>query len=74
MILGICAVVIEWGGLLTLAASVLAVVFGSIGISRAEKLGNLNKGKAIAGLVLGCFGFCAYVFWGLVSIGILWFI
>ncbi len=74
LVLGILGAVIEWAGILTFAAGVLAIVFGAIGISKAGQLGGLGKGRALAGLLLGCLAIIAYLFWGLVSFGIFWFI
>jgi hypothetical protein len=74
LVLGILGAVIEWGGVLTLLAGVLAIIFGAVGMSRAVRLGNLGKGRAVAGLVLGCIAVVAYLIWGLVSFGVLWLI
>jgi hypothetical protein len=74
MVLGIICVVVEWGGLLTLACALLAIILGTVGLSKAGTLRGFGKGRATAGLVLGCIGICAYVFWGLLTAGILWFI
>jgi hypothetical protein len=74
LVLGILGAVIEWGGVLTLLAGVLAIIFGAVGISRAGHLGNEGKGRGVAGLVLGCVAITAYVFWGLVTFGVLWLI
>lgn len=74
LVLGILGAVIEWGGILTLTAGILAIVFGSIGIGKADRLGGTGKGRAITGLILGCFALVAYLFWGLVTFGFLWII
>ncbi len=74
LVLGILGAVIEWGGILTLTAGILAIVFGSIGIGRAGRLGGTGRGRAITGLILGCFSLVAYLFWGLVTFGFLWII
>jgi uncharacterized protein DUF4190/uncharacterized protein DUF2510 len=74
LVLGILGAVIEWGGILTLAAGVLAIVFGVIGIGKAGRLGNRGRGQAIAGLLLGCIALVAYFLWGLLTVGILWII
>lgn len=70
LVLGILGAVIEWGGILTLAAGVLAIVFGAIGLRRSHITG-IGGGKSVAGLVLGCFTIVAYLFWGLVTFGFL---
>lgn len=73
LVLGITSVVFCWWGLLTLVQVVLAITFGSIGISRANR-GMGRKGIAVAGLTLGIFGFVLYFILGLVSFGIGWII
>jgi hypothetical protein len=74
MVLGILGVVIEWAGVLTLAAGILALVFGMVGVSRANKLGGLHSGRAVAGIILGCIAILAYLFWGILTLGLFWFI
>lgn len=74
MVLGIVGAVIEWAGLLTLAAGVLAIVFGAAGMNRANRLGGLHKGRATAAITLGCVAILAYLLWGIVSLGIFWII
>jgi hypothetical protein len=73
LVLGLLGAVIEWGGLLTLAAGVLAVIFGAVGIGRAGRT-NQGHGRAVAGLILGCIAIVAYIFWGAVTAGVLWLI
>jgi hypothetical protein len=70
MILGIVAVVLEWLGLLTLTAAVLAVVLGSVGY-RASLHRGTGRGQALAGIILGSVGLVAYLFWGVISAGVL---
>jgi hypothetical protein len=55
LVLGVTSVLFCWLGLLALAQVVLAIVFGGIGISRANK-GARRKGMAVAGLALGVVG------------------
>ena len=55
MVLGILGVVFLWVPVIGFVLAVLAVVFGGVGLSRANAGGG-NKGQAIAGLVLGCVG------------------
>jgi len=50
-VLGITSIVFCWWGLLTLLQVALAIVFGSVGISKAKR-GAANKGLAVGGLVL----------------------
>lgn len=73
LVLGITSVVFSWWGLLTLLQVILAVVFGAVGISKANH-GAGNRGLAIAGLILGLFGLVIYFFIGLFSLGIGWLI
>jgi uncharacterized membrane protein YvbJ len=47
-----------------LGISILAIIFGAIGISQTNKDPNLKgKGLAVAGLVLGIIGMIGIVFW-----------
>ncbi len=69
LILGITSIVFSWWGLLTLAQVVLAIVFGYIGLSRANQ-GMGGRGPAIAGMICGCVGGAIYFVIGLVSLGI----
>ena len=51
--------------------AVVAIVFGAVGISKADA-GALNRGRAVAGLVLGIIGlllFAVVVFFVLRAIG-----
>ncbi|MGH9130035.1 MAG: hypothetical protein ACRDY2_14015 [Acidimicrobiales bacterium] len=73
MVLGILAVVIEWGGLITLALAILAIAFGGVGLARSKQV-RVGHGRAVAGLVLGIIGLVLYFVWGLFSFGIFWFI
>ena len=73
LVLGITSIVFSWWGLLTLLQVVLAVVFGAVGISKANR-GASNRGLAIAGLILGLIGLVIYFFIGLFSLGIGWII
>ena len=68
MVLGILAVVIEWGGLLTLGLAVSAIIFGAIGLSRSREVG-LGHGQAVTGVTLGIIGGVLYLVWGLLSWG-----
>jgi len=73
LVLGITSIVFSWWGLLTLVQVMLAIVFGSVGISKANR-GASNKGLAVAGLVLGLVGLVIYFFIGLFSLGVGWII
>jgi hypothetical protein len=73
LVLGITSIVFCWWGLLTLLQVVLAIVFGSVGISKANR-GAASKGLAVAGLVLGLVGLVIYFFIWLFSLGVGWLI
>jgi hypothetical protein len=73
LVLGITSIVFSWWGLLTLVQVLLAIIFGAVGISRARH-GAPKKGLAIAGLVLGLIGAAIYVFLGVASLGVGFFI
>ncbi|HTR56237.1 MAG TPA: DUF4190 domain-containing protein, partial [Kofleriaceae bacterium] len=55
MVLGILAIVFFWLGPLCWILAVLAIIFGAIGIGKANKVGK-GKGMAIAGLACGLLG------------------
>jgi len=73
LVLGITSVIFCWWGLVTLAQVVLALVFGGVGISKANR-GAPSKGLAIAGLVLGSIGLLLYLLIGLFSFGVGWIV
>ena len=73
MVLGILAVVIEWGGLLTLALAVSAIIFGAAGLSQSQAAGT-GRGQAIAAVTLGIVGCVLYVIWGILSLGLFFLI
>jgi ABC-type phosphate transport system permease subunit len=73
LVLGITSIIFSWWGLFTLAQVVLAIVFGSAGLYRANR-GAPNKGLAIAGLVLGLIGGAIYFVFGLLTLGAGWVI
>jgi hypothetical protein len=59
MVLGILGLLLCWipgvGWLLAL----LGIIFGAIGMSKANKIGGKGKGMAVAGLVIGVVGLLA---------------
>jgi hypothetical protein len=69
LVLGIASVVFCWWGIATFVMVVLAIVFGSIGISRANQ-GAPQKNLAIAGLCCGIVGFIAYLIIGIFTFGL----
>jgi len=59
MVLGILAVVLCWVMLVNFILGVLGIIFGALGIARANKIGGTGKGMALAGLITGIFGILA---------------
>src|SRR2546428_5663968 len=55
MVLGILCIVLAWLPPLGFILAILAIVFGAVGLGRANA-GAGNKGQAVAGLVLGVIG------------------
>ena len=56
LVMGILALVLCWIPFLNWILAVLGIVFGGVGMSKANK-GASGKGLAVAGLVLGLVGF-----------------
>ena len=56
MVLGIIGLVFFWNPVLCVILSVLAVIFGGVGLSRARQGTATNRGTAMAGLVMGIVG------------------
>jgi hypothetical protein len=73
MVLGILAVIIEWGGLLTLALAVTAIIFGAAGLNQSRETGS-GHGQAVAGVTPGIIGCMLYLVWGVVSLGLFFLI
>jgi hypothetical protein len=63
MILGIAGTVLFFGGLFTLTAGVLAIVFSSV--ASHTQLGSPSRGFAIAGLVTGIVAVVFYVLYAI---------
>jgi hypothetical protein len=55
MVLGIIGLVLFWFPFVGWLVSLLGVIFGGVGIGKANKVGK-GKGAAIAGLVCGALG------------------
>ncbi|WP_211116365.1 DUF4190 domain-containing protein [Glycomyces buryatensis] len=53
MVLGIIGIVLFWCGWIGIVLAILAVIFGGVGIARANKGEATNKGMAVSGVVLG---------------------
>jgi len=56
LVLGICALVLFFLWFLAPILGLLAIIFGALGISKANKIGGKGKGLAIAGLITGVLG------------------
>jgi hypothetical protein len=74
LVLGITSVLFCFLGVFSLAQVVLAIVFASIGLSRAGAQDGAGKGRSIAGLTLGVVGFISYLFVGIATLGVGFFI
>ena len=51
MVLGIVALLVSWLTWPSWIFAILGIIFGALGISKANKIGGKGKGMAIAGLV-----------------------
>lgn len=60
MVLGIVGIVFFWLPIFGWILAILAIIFGGVGIARANK-GASGKGMAVAGLVLGIVSIALYV-------------
>jgi hypothetical protein len=56
LVMGIIAVVLCFVPFLNWVLGILAVIFGGVGMAKANRIGGKNKGMAIAGLILGVVG------------------
>ena len=57
LICGIISILLCWVPFAGLVLGVLGIVFGSIGMSRAGRLGGVGRGAGVTGLVTGILGF-----------------
>lgn len=73
LVLGITSIIFCWWGILSITQAILAIVFSSIGIHNVS-LGAPRKGMAVAGLVCGIVGLIAYIFFGIVTVGLGFFL
>jgi len=69
LVLGITSIVFCWWGLFSLLQVVLAIVFGCVGLSRANQ-GAGQSTLAITGIICACAGLMFYLIIGFVSLGI----
>ncbi len=72
-VFGLLSVILSFLGLVTLVEIILAIVFSSSGIGRANR-GAAHRGLAIAGLLLGIVGAVFYLLFGLISLGAGWLV
>jgi hypothetical protein len=56
LVLGIIGLVFCWVSWVGWVLNILAIIFGGVGISRANQGHATNRGSAVAGLVLGLIG------------------
>jgi hypothetical protein len=68
LVLGITSIVFCWWGIFSLLQVVLAIVFGCIALSRANRSGT-RAPLAVGGLVCGCVGAVCYLIFGIVTLG-----
>jgi len=59
LVLGILAACLFFVPFLNWILGILGIIFGGVGLSKANRIGGKNKGLAIAGLVLGVVGLIA---------------
>jgi hypothetical protein len=55
-VLGIIGLVFGWFPILGWIVAILGIIFGGLGMSRANKIGGKGKGLAVAGLVCAIIG------------------
>ena len=68
LVLGILSLVLFWIPFLGILLGILGLIFGGIGIGRANKVGK-GKGMAIAGLVMGILGILIGLTWIFLIVG-----
>lgn len=56
LVLGILALLLCWIPFLNWILAILGIIFGAVGMSKANKIGGRGKGLAVTGLVLGILG------------------
>ncbi len=68
LVLGILGLVFCWVAIIGWIMALLGVIFGGVGMSKANKIGGKGKGMAVAGLACGVLGLVvgiALFFWAL---------
>jgi len=68
LVMGILSLVLFWIPFLGILLGLLGLIFGGIGIGRANKVGK-GKGMAIAGLVMGIIGLLLGLAWIFLLVG-----
>jgi hypothetical protein len=68
LVMGILSLVLFWIPFLGILLGLLGLIFGGIGIGRANKVGK-GKGMAIAGLVMGILGVLLGLAWIFLLVG-----
>lgn len=66
LVLGIISLPASIFTLIDIPIAILGIIFGGVGISKANKIGGKGKGMAIAGLICGVLGLIisvALIFW-----------
>lgn len=70
LVLGILALVLFFIWFLAPIMGLLAIIFGAVGISKANKIGGKGKGMAIAGLVCGVIGMLLSIVLVVIAVGV----
>ena len=68
LVMGILGLVLFWIPFLGILLGILGLIFGGIGIGRANKVGK-GKGMAVAGLVMGILGLLLGLAWIFLLVG-----
>lgn len=56
LVMGIIALVLCWVPFLNWIMSLLGIIFGALGMSKANRIGGRGKGMAVAGLICAILG------------------
>ena len=68
LVLGITSIIFCWWGIFSLVQVVLAIVFGCIALSRANRSGG-RAPMAIGGIICGSVGAVCYLIFGILTLG-----
>lgn len=71
LVLGILSLILSWLLVVDFILAVLAIIFGAVGISTANKRNGAGKGMAIAGLVLGLITIALGIIFWIVVYGVI---